>query len=268
MKRRLSGLEKNVPYHLGSKKNIRNFCDLIGINTTKVLQLDTLDNINLDSLPEYFVIKPTFASTSIGVYLLQRSDDGFINLLTHKKYFWDDIIAIYSGVIKIYFPEGNPQATFIIEELLFGQNNELPPQDIRFYAFQGELGMILKEDHMSSGTVKAMYFDHDFLPMSDVHSKYGVADGATSLETIVDAVVPDNWKELLNIAKRVSISIPTAFARIDLYDTPNGVYLGEVTLTPGTFYYHNRKLMSNSESYRLGRLWLEAEQRMKGTKGY
>lgn len=268
MERRLAGAERNVPARLGSKRVIRDFCDLVGVNTPNILQMDILEKLDYQAIPEYFVLKPSFASTSIGVYLLRRIGDKFYDILANKEYTWNDLKVKCCAVIERYFGQSNAAATFIIEELLIDESGKTPPDDIRFYAFQGEIGLILKEDHMTSDRVESMYFDGEFLPFTDLANRYSIAEMAKNSEVIVDAIVPKNWKELLNIAKRISVAVPTAFARIDLYDTPKGIYLGEVTLTPGTFYYKNRKLMSMSEAFRLGRLWMAAENKMKGSKGY
>lgn len=79
------------------------------------------------------------------------------------------------------------------------------------------------------------------------------------------AVTPANAGEILNVARRVSAAVPSAFVRVDLYDTPKGVYLGELTFYPGTFYYKNRKLMHPMEAERLGRMWDSAAERLAGS---
>lgn len=270
MKRRLSGEEKNIPGHLGGKKLIRDFCDLIGVKTVKIIKSGTIAEIekSLEEMPEYFALKPAFASTSIGVYLLQKTEQGFLDLLKGERVNWEDIKKHYISISERHYPHNPERGIFIIEDLLIDYDGKIPPDDIRFYCFQGEVGLIIKEDHMTKGIVEAMYFDGNFLPFSDVHNRYSIAKQAEALESIVEAIVPDKWQDLLNVAKRVSCAVPTPFARIDLYDTPKGIYLGEVTLTPGTFYYGNRKIMSVSEQERLGRMWLEAEKRMAGSIGF
>lgn len=268
MERRLLGAEKNVPSRLGGKKIIRDFCDLIGINTPCILQIDLFEKIDFQKLPEFFVLKPSFASTSIGVYLLQKVGNNFFDILSKIEYTQEDLKLKCSIIAERYFGENNTRATFIVEELLVDANGKAPPDDIRFYAFQGEIGLILKEDHMTGDRVESMYFDGNFSPFTDLSNRYSIAESAKNVEVIIDAIVPENHKALLNVAKRISMAVPTAFARIDLYDTPKGIYLGEVTLTPGTFYYKNRKLMSEIEAARLGQLWINAEAKMLGSKGY
>ncbi|MEV7650115.1 ATP-grasp fold amidoligase family protein [Kocuria marina] len=247
---------------------MRQFAQHIGVRTTEVYFAGPLDSLNLDTLPHEFVLKPSFASTSIGVLLLERFEDRFRNILSQQVMTLEEIRQSCSRVAERYRPDSPSTARFIVEELLRDAAGNTPPQDVRFYAFCGEIGLVLMEDHLTDEQAHAMYFDGDFLPLAQVHSRYGVAEKATHLEEIVEAKVPRNWKNLLAVAKRISMATPTPFARIDLYDTPKGVYLGEITLTPGTFYYRDRKLMSSTESYRLGRMWADAEERLKGSIGF
>lgn len=266
--KRIIGNEKNVPGKIGRKDIVRSFCDLIGVKTPNIIHASKLEEIHPNNLPENFVLKPSFASTSIGVKLLRKEKNSFIDLIEKKEISWETIKKESIEISKKIYDEKFNEAVFLIEELLFDHEGNTPPQDIRFYAFQGEIGMILKEDHLTDDSTHAMYFDGNFIPFPDVNSRYGVAQQAKNLEYIVEAEVPNNWQALLNVAKRVSSAVPSPFARIDLYDTPNGIYLGEVTFTPGTFYYKDRKIMSQAESYRLGRMWLDAEKKLFGSKGY
>ena len=265
MKLRLNSGESFVPARIGDKKLIRQFCDLVGIRTPKIYLRGFQSQLKNFNFPEEFVLKPAFASTSIGVMLLTRMGDStFKNLITAEVITLDEILQKCAEISSRYYDDSS-QGNFIVEELLRDENGSTPPQDIRFYAFQGQIGMILKEDHLSGNAAKAMYFDGDFLPFPDVSQRYSVAKAASQLEVIVEAKTPKNWKELLSVAKRVSVAVPTSFCRVDLYDTPNGVVLGEVTFFPGTFYYRDRKIMSQSEAERLGRMWDNASERLVGS---
>lgn len=265
MQQRLSNKESYVPGRLGDKKLVRQFADLIGVKTPAVYFRGPLASLPWGNLPSEFVLKPAFASTSIGVMLLRKVEEGKYEDLMEKSFLTLEIVLQKCQEVSTKYYNDAERGEFIAEELLRDESGETPPQDIRFYAFQGEIGMILKEDHMSSGAVKAMYFDGDFLPFSDVTARYSVAPAMTHAEEIVDAKTPENWFELLTVAKRISVAVPSAFCRIDLYDTPGGVYLGEITFYPGTFYYRNRKLMSESEAARLGRMWDQAAKRLQGS---
>ncbi|WP_047688007.1 ATP-grasp fold amidoligase family protein [Kocuria sp. ZOR0020] len=262
--RRLAVQEDFVPASLGAKGAAQNFARQIGVRTPEVYYSGTLQSLPSE-LPSEFVFKPAFASTSIGVLLLHSlGDDRFTNLTTNEVITLNEIKERAADVAERFLGARAESGIFILEELLRSPDGSTPPKDVRFYAFQGEIGLILMESHIA-GPARAMYFDGDFAPLKDVKEKYGVASGAKDLESIEDAIRPMHWKELLAVAKRLSVAIPSAFCRIDLYDTQNGVTLGELTFTPGTFYYKNRKLMSDAEAERLGALWGSAEDRLLGS---
>lgn len=265
LKKRLDDNEAFVPGRLGNKSHVRDFARMVGVATPSLYYEGPLETLSLSSLPMEFVLKPSFASTSIGVLLLQRVAPSLYRDIITEEELTDTDIQAKCETTSLRFLGDKKQGIFIVEQLLRDPNGITPPSDIRFYAFQGIVGMIMKEDHLSQGPTKAMYFDGNFTPFPDIEHRYGVADKMRSIETIVEAERPKNWKALLTVARRISVAVPTAFVRVDLYDTGNTVILGELTFYPGTFYYRNRKIMSNSESERLGHLWDRAEERLNGS---
>ena len=82
MQQRLANQEKFVPGRLGDKKLVRQFADLIGVQTPLVFFRGPLTSLKWSTLPAEFVLKPAFASTSIGVMLLRKNVEGnYENLL-------------------------------------------------------------------------------------------------------------------------------------------------------------------------------------------
>lgn len=267
MRDRLENPRRSVfgQYGLAGKEGAKEFARRIGVRVPETYYRGSLGHLPR-TLPESFVFKPAFASTSIGVRLLESLGDGMLkDIINGQVLTRDGLISEAEEIAAKYDVSGAEAAVFILEELLVGTDGRRPPKDVRFYAFQGEIGLILMESHLDS-PARAMYFDGGFRPFKNVHEKYGVAATAKSLEVIEDAIIPENWMELLLVAQRVSVALPTSFCRIDMYDTAGGVCLGELTYTPGTFYYENRKLMSDSESERLGRLWGDADDRLSGSR--
>jgi len=262
LQQRLNDEEALVPGWLGDKRAVREFARAIGVQTPQLHFRGSLATLP-ESLPREFAFKPEFASTSIGVLLLRSVDDDiFENVVTGRELSRTELLEKAAATATRFGKQKH--GTFVVEELLRGHSGSAPPKDIRCYAFQGQIGMILMEEHLA-GPTKAMYFDGDFRPFSDIHARYGVAEAADGLEEIGDAVTPKNGREVIAVARRVSTAVPSAFCRVDLYDTPKGIFLGEITFYPGTFYYKNRKLMRQIEADRLGRLWDEANERLAGT---
>lgn len=263
MRRRIDRAEIGLPEKLGDKKFVRPFADLIGVRTPKLLFEGSLPDLMRFNFPDEFVVKPRYASTSKGVFLLAKTTDCFVNLVSQRTTSLTDIELAYQNLASEYFTDPG-QGEYLVEELLTDSDGNAPPSDIRAYMFQGVCGLILIEDHHGPIT-RASYFNGDFSPMDDIEHRYGVAPKASHLEEITSRCKPDQADELLAVAKRVSTAVPSAFCRVDLYLANNQVYLGEITLFPGTFYYGNRKTMSPSEAERLGQLWAEAETKLAGS---
>ena len=266
MKHRMEGKEPFVPGKLGDKARVKEIARFLGVKTPSVIHALPIEELLAADLPEEFVLKPEFASTSIGVNILRKRGDSFERITDGRLLSRADLLK-QAKEISVRFLKDESLGTFYAEQLLRDVDGNTPPQDVRFYAFQGVIGLILMEHHLPD-PARASYFDGDFVPLEDVHERYGVAPGQDHLEQIVQGPRPENWKELLNVAKRISMALPTAFARIDMYATNDGAYLGELTFYPGTFVYHNRKIMKPVEAERMGQLWGAASERLDGSWDY
>lgn len=261
MKRRLSKLEKGVPIFLGEKHEVKKFARFVGVRVPQQYFYGQLSDLDFGQLPSEFVLKPDFASTSQGVRLLEKRGNALYDLQKNEEFNRESVLEEERGIALKYF-EDTSQGNFHAEELLRDHDGSAPIPDVRCYCFNGVIGMIVIERHITPTTRELMYFDGNFLPFVDTNERYSVAEVAKHLDTVVEAIVPKNWEALKLTAERISSAVPSPFVRVDLYDVPNGVYLGELTFEPGPYYYKNRLLMSQAESARLGRLWLEAEERL------
>lgn len=265
MQNRLDGKEEGVPGWMGAKGATRPFADNIGVKTPTLFFEATASEFPSKTFPNEFVLKPSFASTSIGVKLMKKLAPGqYQDLLTGDGVTVAELQDECGKISHSYYDDPN-KGTFYVEELLRDHDDNFPPRDIRVYAFQGEIGFILAEEHID-GPARASFYDENFELFEDIGERFEIASGVEHLEQIVQEPAPVNKQDVLSVAKRVSVAVPTAFCRIDLYDTPKGVYLGELTFYPGTFLYRNRKIMLQNEAERLGKLWEEAVSRLNGTK--
>lgn len=264
LKNRIEGKELGVPDWMGEKRSIRPFARMIGVRTPKLFFEASLDDLPRMAFPDEFVIKPTFASTSIGVKLLKKTGTGkFQHLVSGEKVDIEEICNEFEAISERFLGEKR-KGSYVVEQLLRDRSGNFPPRDIRLYAFQGEIGLIIAEDHFN-GPARASYYDENFNLLEDVHELYGIDPKVEHLEKIVQEPAPENAERILAVARRISVSLPTEFCRIDLYDTAEGVVLGELTFYPGTFYYRNRKLMSEIESQRLGRIWQNSKAKLSGS---
>lgn len=255
---RARGEERGVPGFLHDKTKATQFVEMIGGPTVKTLRsFQTPLEFNFDGLPDTFVLKPTFSSSSLGVMVLERrKDDTFHDHLRNRALQLDAIQSEQLGLTEKH-PKSKHQ--WIVEEKVRDAEGHVVPDDFKFYGFQGEIGLVHRTIRRRPLNQHA-YYDGDFRPLHD-------PDGSLiwTHERIIEraqVAPPDNWEQMLNVARRISVAVPSPFVRVDMYNTPTGPIFGEFTLVPGTFFYEDREKMSLPLSTHLGRLWAQAERKL------
>lgn len=261
MERRLNHEEPFVPGHLGKKHNVKKIAQLLKINFPETYYSGPLSGLDFALMPDEFVLKPEFAFGSLGVKLISKRGDAIFNTLNDEEIDEEELRSELTELSAKYY-ENADSGQFIVEELLRTPEGATPPPDVRVYSFFGELGMIQIDDHLSSEITTSSYFDGNFEPFDDVEDRYSYHESVASIQRITQLPRPDWADQALLSAKRLSLTIPTSFVRVDLYSTNKGIYLGELTFYPGTFYFRNMRLMLPKESVRLGEIWERAEKRL------
>ena len=94
--------------------------------------------------------------------------------------------------------------------------------DYKFFCFDGEVKALYVGSERQTGDVKFDFFDADFnhLDIVQFHPMSGR-----------DIPKPKNFEKMKELASKLSQGLP--HARIDLYDTGDKVYFGEIT-----FFHH------------------------------
>ncbi|MNW26736.1 hypothetical protein D3C74_35130 [compost metagenome] len=258
MKNRIAGGEGALPWLFAHKMDTYEFCQTTKIPTPRMYaKFEHPSEIELKALPKVFVLKPAYSSTSRGVMVLSKTSEGlFDDRMSGETFSLEQIIELQR---KIYDSHKKAKRKFtLVEEFVHEVGTESIPEDYKFLAFQGVIGLIIKINR-NGDKLSMSYYDSEFRPLND--DLINFKDNIASLER---SETPRNWERLLNVARRVSCIVPTPFARIDLFDSSRGPLLGEVTLTPGSFYYPNGHTLSDSENERLGKLWEDASNRLWG----
>lgn len=254
VRQRVEQRERGVPKWLGDKRLSKHFAASTGLKVPRtLLTFDALDEIDLEAAPERFVLKPTFLSSSYGVMVLERRQGTFYDHLRRRTLTIDEIVADQRSRLEGASNDGL-RRSWIVEECVVDASGSVVPDDWKFFAFQGRIGLIHRTVRAQPRNVHS-YYHGDFRPMPLESGLYEVNP------QIVDARVsppPRSWQRMLRDVRRLSIAAPLAFVRIDMYDSVEGPMFGEFTLTPGTFYYEDRELMSPALSAELGLLWDEA----------
>lgn len=182
---------------------------------------DSVDDIELQSLPNQFVLKCNHDSGNV---VICRDKSSF-NLKSAKNklqksydfnYYWNSREWPYKKIKKKVFAE----------ELLRQDKQEYNIDDIRDYkwfCFNGEPTYCqVIQDRNSCETID--FFDINW----DHQSFIGLNLNASNAANIIKQ--PQGLNTMISIARTLSKNIP--FARIDLYEVNNRVYFGEITLYP------------------------------------
>lgn len=198
----------------------------MGVATARMLREDFPLQHLRDSLEgiDACVIKPRQAHSSRGVLSLKRMDAITFNCLQLRRpiRLVEILEHLYTEMREHQFPNH-----WQLEELLLPPSGLLRPvDDFKFYAFRGHAAMILQVARGQHGQ-RYRWYDSDWCPIDT--GKYDGALDATLLP-------PRNPRALLAVAERVSASLSVPFCRIDLYETYQGVVLGELTAVPGTYH--------------------------------
>lgn len=252
------GKEPSTPWHLHDKLKCYNFCESLGIPTVRVLRrFDHPSKISLADLPINFVLKPTYHSSSIGVMVLARNEDGtYRNSMksSETSLTEEEIVSRQQEIHDAHQKTGIKET--IVEERIEDLAGRPIPRDYKAYAFQGEIPFILELDRNGPKTSVA-WFDGNFNPLRpgriETNEQYLARHAAAR---------PEQWEALLNAMRRASVAVPAPFASIDMYESTRGPLLGEVTLVPGGFYFGKYFVPSEAEDWAAGRLWEDALRKL------
>lgn len=179
---------------------------------------DNFDDINFMDLPEKFVLKTTHGGGGGGVVICH--DKSKFDIIDARKRLnrsmSDDC---YTKTRE--WPYKNVHHRILAEELIEIDNNDDLP-DYKFFCFDGEVKALFVGSERQTGNVKFDFFDTDFNHLDIVQSHPMSGH---------DIKKPLNFEKMKELASKLSEGLP--HARIDLYDTGQKVYFGEIT-----FFHH------------------------------
>ena len=256
LKARGSGTEvPQPPWHLHDKLKCYDFCNAVGIPTVTVLKkFEHPSQITFDGLPDEFVLKPAYHSSSIGVMVLARKGEVFHDAMTRRDWTFDEIME---KQLQIHDDHSKTAGKLtIVEEKIEDLSGKFIPQDFKAYALQGEIAFILQMDR-NAGRTRVAWYDGNFVPITDnrvwTNEKY---------LTPMEHNRPADWEGLLHLARRASVATPTPFGSFDMYSSTRGPLLGEITLVPGGFYFGKYFVPSDEQDRLVGQMWERALQRL------
>ena len=186
------------------------------------------DDVNLDSLPQKFVLKTTHGGGGGGVIICKDKRRIEKSIIVRKM-----CQEMRGNIYEAYreWPYKNVSHRIFAEQYIENQDNSSSElTDYKFYCFNGvpKYCQVI-QNRRSKETI-------DFFDMEWLHQEfYGLNPKARPAESV--PLKPKHFEKMKEIARKLSAGL--VFSRIDLYDTIDGPLFGEITFYPasgmGTF---------------------------------
>ena len=185
------------------------------IPTLKVYE--SIDEINLDELPDRFVLKTNNGSANNGVVVCKNKSS--FDLKSAKKILQDSLRHEKYWLSREW-PYKNIVPKIFAEQYMEDPAGDL--QDFKFFCFDGVVRALFVGSERSTGDVKFDYYDADFNHL-DIIQEHPMSGH--------EIEKPKGFELMKEIASKLSLGIP--HVRVDLYNIEGNIYFGELT-----FYHH------------------------------
>jgi hypothetical protein len=208
------------------------------------------EDIRLADLPEEFVVKSDGGTSSRAVIPLRRVGVDQYEWLGHepRRVLGTAEVVEHFQVARAREVSYGP---VFAEELLQGKEPGSLPDDVKIYVAYGKvLQVLLRRAVMVNGrpVTRTRY-------VSDIGRDLGKV--ALWQDTHADIPVPAGLRRMVAMARKISLALPMPLCRVDLYETPSGPVLGEITRTPGAPHLYR----PDHDEF-MGREWHKAEARL------
>lgn len=227
-------------WKLNSKRYAYKFIDELGIKRPDTYAF----NQPLASIQpkQGSVLKPENGSSSQGVFIFDEQGGAFEVRTGETLATAEEALAKARGMVE----QGTiKKDSWLLEEFIgdFESGKPLPPVDLKFYCFYGEVGFVLEVERANETRYCEWLPDGRLAETGRYADKSFIGNGFTS--------------EQLETAKRISKAIKTPFMRIDFIKSRQAFSFGEFTPRPGQFSSFNKAF----DRY-LGECYLKAEAKV------
>lgn len=170
--------------------------------------------VDWGTVPLPAVVKPTHSSGD--GFFLRSADDIAVLMQRRPEAEW---LAVNHFGFNREWAYKDLEPRIVIEKML-GQTGELLT-DYRFYCFNGEVIHIEVRSPLDGQMFESVYTpDWQLTP---IHMDY--------YPRLADLLPrPPRFDDMLDVARKIGAGI--SFARVDLYNTDEGIFVGEITLYP------------------------------------
>ena len=181
---------------------------------------DSFDDIDFDALPEQFVLKCTHDSGGLVICRNKsKLNKGHVRKIIERclkrNYYWG----------SREWPYKNVKPRIIAEAYMEDENEAKGLTDYKFFCFGGEAKMI----YVSQGLEDHSTASISFYDMEGKQMPFRRSDFKPMKEGFP---VPENFREMTEVANQLAEKIPCPFSRVDLYSVNGNIYFSEITFSP------------------------------------
>jgi len=171
---------------------------------------DTVDEINIDELPNEFVLKPTHSSGRVIICQDKKktnwsNESNKLRKWLGENYYYTNGEWVYKDI----------KPKIICEKLLSGEMI-----DYKFMCFHGEPQLLFTCSEREKD-LKVTFFDLQFNKLPFIR-KYKSSN---------NVIKPINFEKMIEFSKLLASEFP--FVRVDFYENEGKLYFGELTFFPG-----------------------------------
>jgi hypothetical protein len=208
---------------LSNKANAREFVKMFDCQVPDLYWRGSdVENIDFNTLPPYYVIRPTTGHSSKMVFVMDHGK----NLFDDKDYTPAEIVAYLKAAV-----DKKEDLEFLVEEFLQNEEGEHHIlTDYKFFCFDGEVAVVWEIKRTGPKTGFATFYDENWKKIDEVHVFYPPKEANEP---------PACYQDMLAQAKRLSKAYGI-FVRLDFYATNKGAVFGEFTPTPALGRGHTR----------------------------
>lgn len=176
---------------------------------------DDPDEIDFAALPEQFVLKCTHDSGGV-IFCPNKAELDIDTARANLKAWLKRDYSIAGREWPYHFIPRR-----VLAEAFLPGTGGTRPDDYKFYCFDGKVCVMLICTNRRKSHADYLLFDMEYQP-------YRINDITIALPEGYQMPRPPHLDEMLNLAERLSAGFK--HVRVDLFDTPEGIRFGEITL--------------------------------------